>query len=471
MPSPTVRFPRKALVAFTLTLALSACGEVARLPQSALTGPEPTLLNPVRLVIPTVDIAPAVGWPTGGLPQAANGLQVVAFANALDHPRWLHVLPNGDVLVAESNRPSRSPSAATGVADRVRAWVMAQVMSRAGAASSSADRITLLRDADGDGVAEFRSTFAQGLVSPFGMALVGDWLYVGVADGVMRLPYAAGATQVDALPERVAHLPAGINHHWTKSLVASPDGQRLYAGVGSNSNVAERGMEAENGRAAIWEIDIATRAARPYATGLRNPVGLAFEPTAVQLYVVVNERDELGSDLVPDYLTRVRDGGFYGWPWFYWGAIPDPRMTAPRPVDIRPSLKPDFALGAHVAPLGLAWQPTPDGWPEALRNGFFIGLHGSWNRTPLAGYKVVFVALQEGRPSLPMHDVLTGFLNPAGQAQGRPAGVAVDPRGVLFVADDVGNTVWRVAPAAMNLPALRPAAAPASAAAAVTAVR
>lgn len=456
--------PRAVLLVWP-TLLLCACSDTARLPESALVGPEPTLLNPVRRVLPTVDIAPAVGWPTGGRPQAADGLQVVALATALDHPRWLHVLPNGDVLVAESNRPPRPPSPDRGLVERVRDDVMARVMQRAGAGGPSADRITLLRDADGDGVAEFRSTFARGLASPFGMAQVGDWLYVGVADGVVRLPYAEGRTEVDTPPERVAMLPGGLNHHWTKSLVASPDGRRLYAGVGSNSNVGERGLAEEVGRAAIWEIDLASRAVRPFATGLRNPVGLSFAPggdPAARLHAVVNERDELGSDLVPDYLTGVQDGGFYGWPWFYWGAIRDARVTEPMPAGLPPPLRPDFALGAHVAPLGLAWHGDGPAWPQALQRGFFVGLHGSWNRQPLTGYKVVFVPWRDGRPSLPVQDVLTAFLNPAGQAQGRPAGVAVDGRGALLVADDVGNTVWRVAPAAANLPALRPAEPPAS---------
>lgn len=458
-------------VAVALAVALGllgGCSETARLSESAVTGPAPTLLAPVRRLVPTVDVAPAVGWPAGGSPAVAEGLQVTAFANALDHPRWLLPLPNGDVLVAESNRPRTAAPEDSGPVDRLRAWVMARVMKRAGALTPSADRITLLRDADGDGVAEFRSTFARGLPSPFGLALVGPWLYVGVADGVLRLPYEAGATQAGAAPQRVAWLPAGANHHWTKSLVASADGRRLYSGVGSNSNVGERGLEAEIGRAAIWEIDLESGAARVHASGLRNPVGLAFAPQGASdpmLFAVVNERDELGSDLVPDYLTAIQPGGFYGWPWFYWGAHVDTRAPGPPPATTTttPPLRPDFALGSHVAPLGLAWQGDSASWPEGLRGGFFVGLHGSWNRKPLAGYQVVFVALRDGRPVLPVRPVATGFLNPAGQAQGRPAGVAVDPRGGLLIADDVGNTVWRVAPAAAALPMLRPASSPSSA--------
>jgi glucose/arabinose dehydrogenase len=311
----------------------------------------------------------------------------------------------------------------------------------------SANRITLLRDADGDGVAEVRAPYIEGLFSPFGMALVGDALYVANADSVVRFPYVAGATRMASRGTKVADLPAGRNHHWTKTLIASRDGRKLYATVGSNSNVAERGMAEEAGRAAIWEIDLATGAKRLYATGLRNPNGMAWDPTSGALWTVVNERDELGSDLVPDYLTTVRDGAFYGWPYSYWGRHVDARVEPPRPDLVAKAVKPDYSLGNHVAPLGLCSADGAQLGP-AFANGMFVGLHGSWNRKPKSGYKVVFVPFSGGLPATPMVDVLTGFVDEAGHAQGRPVGTAIDRRGGLLVADDVGNTVWRVSRAA-----------------------
>jgi glucose/arabinose dehydrogenase len=559
------------LSAGALCLLLAACAEQSILPPGADVGPQPTIKAPVRRAIPTVDIAPAKGWPPGGAPGAAAGLAVKAFASGLDHPRWLLVLPNGDVLVAETNAPERPedkkgirgfvmgkvmakagaavPSAnritllrdadGDGVAETksvflkglnspfgmalvgdmlyvantdgivrfpyregmleitagaqpqapagfrvtafargldhprwlyvllngdvlvaesnqpapppeqadkgLRAWVMKQVMKRAGAGVASADRITLLRDADGDGVAETRSVLLQGLRSPFGMALVGSELYVANADALVRVPYAAGQTRIDAPPVQLTELPAGRNHHWTKGLVAAADGSRLYVSVGSNSNAGEHGLAEEEGRAAVWEVDRASGRKRLYASGLRNPVSLAFEPQTRALWVVVNERDELGSDLVPDYLTSVKDGAFYGWPWSYWGAHVDGRVQPPRPDKVAQAIAPDYALGNHVAPLGLAFA---DGrLPAPFAYGAFVGEHGSWNRQPRAGYKVVFVPFANGRPSGAPIDVLTGFLSPDGKAYGRPVGVALDKAGALLVADDVGNTVWRVAPA------------------------
>jgi glucose/arabinose dehydrogenase len=434
-----IRIARTALL---MGAIVAGCGGVARLPSNADKGPDPVLPPPDKSIIPPVHIAPAVGWGMGEKPAAAAGLTVSAFASALEHPRWLHVLPNGDVLVAETNAPPR-PDEGQGL----RARVMKLVMKVAGAAVPSANRITLLRDADGDGEAETRSVFLDGLNSPFGMALIGEDFYVANTDAVVRYPYRRGETRIGAQGVKVTDLPAGPrNHHWTKSLIASADGTKLYATVGSNSNVAEHGMDVEEGRAAIWEIDVKSGAKRLFASGLRNPNGLAWEPRTAKLWTVVNERDELGHDLVPDYLTAIVDGGFYGWPYSYYGAHVDDRVSPARADLVASAIKPDYALGNHVAPLGLAYS---DG--EALKGvlgaGAFVGEHGSWNRNPRSGYKVVFVPFSGGRPSgLPV-DVLTGFLTADQKARGRPVGVAIDARGALFVADDVGNVVWRVAAA------------------------
>ena len=426
------------LAALALAL-LAACGETALLSVAAGSGLQPELPPPRAGLLPTVNIAPAKGWPRGATPQPAQGLQVMAFAAGLEHPRWLYVLPNGDVLVAETNAPPK-PEDAKGV----KGWVMGLVMKRAGAGVPSANRITLLRDTDGDGVADLRSVLLEGLNSPFGMALVGDGLFVANSDAVMRFPYASGDTRISAPGLRVVALPAGpINHHWTKNLIASADGTKLYVTVGSNSNIAERGIEAEAGRAAIWEVEVASGAHRLFATGLRNPNGLAWEPASGALWTVVNERDELGSDLVPDYLTSVRDGAFYGWPYSYYGVHVDERVKPPRPDLVASAIAPDFALGPHVAPLGLV-SSVGSKLPAAYANGMFVGEHGSWNRRPHSGYKVVFVPFGAGRPvGLPV-DVLGGFLSDAGNAYGRPVGVAIDKTGALLVADDVGNSVWRV---------------------------
>ncbi len=386
---------------------------------------------PSPSLIPTVDIAPAKGWPAGAQPRAGPGTRLTAFARGLEHPRWVYVLPNGDVLVAETNAPPR-PEDMKGL----KGMAMKAIMKKAGAAVPSANRITLLRDADGDGVAETRSVFLKGLNSPFGMALVGSDLYVANTDAVVRFPYREGETQIQASGTKLVDLPAGPrNHHWTKNLIASPDGAKLYVTVGSNSNVAEHGMQEEAGRAAIWEVDTASGAHRVLASGLRNPNGLAWEPHSRALWTVVNERDELGSDLVPDYLARVRDGAFYGWPYSYYRQHVDERVQPHRPDLVAKAVKPDYALGAHVAPLGLAFS----------HEGAFIGQHGSWNRRPLSGYNVVFVPFANGRPSGPPVEVLGGFLSPNGEAYGRPVGVALDRRGGLLVADDVGNAVWRLA--------------------------
>jgi glucose/arabinose dehydrogenase len=427
---------------FVLLLALASCGDVATLREHADTGPQPTLIKPNPPLIPTVLIAPARQWPEGMTPAAAPGLEVNAFAKNLDHPRWLYVLPNGDVLVAESNAPPK-PEDGKGV----KGWIMKMVMKRAGAGTPSANRITLLRDADGDGIAETHTVFLQDLNSPFGMALIGDQLYVANTDAVLRYSYSAGDTQITAPGIKVFELPGGpINHHWTKNILASRDGKRLYATVGSNSNVAENGIENEVNRAAILELDIETGKHRLFASGLRNPNGLGWEPYSGLLWTVVNERDELGSDLVPDYLTSVREGAFYGWPYSYYGRHVDTRVKTPRPDLVSRAIAPDYALGAHVAPLGLAFYEGKL-LPARYAGGAFIGLHGSWNRQPRSGYKLVFVPFVDGRPAGKLEDVLTGFVNADGEAYGRPVGVAVHPSGAVLVADDVGNIIWRVSAA------------------------
>jgi glucose/arabinose dehydrogenase len=427
------------LVVGLATFGVSACGEQAQLPASAGFGPNPVLPPPDETLIPTVNVAPATGWPAGAEPTPAPGLQVAAFAEDLDHPRWLYVLPNGDVLVAETNAPPR-PEDSGGI----RGWVMDLLMGRAGAGVPSANRITLLRDADGDGVVDQRTVFLDDLSSPFGMALIGNDFYVANTDAVVRFPYEEGQTQITARSEKVVDLPAGpINHHWTKNLIASLDGSLLYATVGSNSNVAENGITAEEGRAAVWQIDPATGRHRVFASGLRNPNGMAWEPETGVLWTVVNERDEIGSDLVPDYLTSVRDGGFYGWPYSYFGDHVDERVQLQRPDLVAQAIVPDYALGAHTASLGLCFAEGGS-LPAEFASGAFVGQHGSWNRDPHSGYKVIFVPFEGGEPAGDPVDVLTGFLSDDGEALGRPVGVVIDRQGALLVADDVGNKVWRV---------------------------
>jgi glucose/arabinose dehydrogenase len=404
------------------------------------TGPSPALPDARTSLIPTVKVAPAKGWGNYERPTGASGTVVNAFAKGLDHPRWLYVLPNGDVLVAETNAPKR-PDDGKGI----RAWFVRRYMNKAGAAVPSANRITLLRDADGDGVAEVRRVLLDSLNSPFGMAYRDGGLYVANTDAVLRFPFDLRSSRVTGAPNKVVDLPAGtINHHWTKNILLSDDGSTLYATVGSNSNAAENGLEAERDRAAIWRIDLRTGAHRVYASGLRNPNGLAWEPTTGALWAAVNERDELGSDLVPDYITSVRDGGFYGWPFSYYGQHVDKRVKDQRPDLVASAVVPDFAMGPHTASLGLAWSPSESALPPSLRDGLIVGQHGSWNRKPPSGYKVVFVPFTNGKPSGMPVDVLTGFLDADGNARGRPLGVALDARGALLVADDVGNAIWRV---------------------------
>ncbi|WP_318013546.1 sorbosone dehydrogenase family protein [Paucibacter sp. Y2R2-4] len=412
------------------------------------SGLHPRLPAPVTSLIPTVHIAPAVPWADDAQPRAAPGLQVKAFARRLDHPRCLLVLPNGDVLVAESNAPAKPHPEFS-----LKAWVMGLFMKRAGAGGPSADRITLLRDSDGDGVAEFRAPFLEQLHSPFGMALVGQSLYVANTDALLQFKYSSGISRIVGPGRKVLDLPAGaVNHHWTKNLLASPDGQRLYITVGSNSNVGERGLALEQGRAAIWEFDLQSGQQRLFASGLRNPNGMAWSSNGSGsgpelLWTVVNERDELGSDLVPDYLTSVRDGAFYGWPFSYYGSHVDIRAQPPSPESVARAVVPDYALGAHTAPLGLA-SAKGNSLPAVFAEGMFVGLHGSWNRRPHSGYQVVFVPFSAGRPNgeVPM-EVLSGFLNAQGEASGRPVCVALDRSGALLVADDVGNVIWRVSAA------------------------
>ena len=434
----TLNRTRALLVLCTLTAA--GCGAAAKLAVSDGTGPSPVLPPPKTSPLPTINVVEAVGWTADAKPTGAAGTTVKAFARGLNHPRWLYVLPNGDVLVAETNAPAR-PEDNKGI----KGWFFKKYQKEAGGAVPSANRITLLRDADHDGVAEMRTEFLTNLNSPFGMALVGNQLYVANTDSLVRFPYEDGTTRITAPPITVTDLPGGaLNHHWTKNVVASPeDGSKLYVAIGSNSNIAENGIEQEDNRAMIWEVDPGTGQHRVFASGLRNPVGMAWATETGALWVAVNERDELGSDLVPDYMTEVRDGAFYGWPYSYFGNHIDERVKPQRPDLVAQAVKPDYALGPHTASLGLAFADQTT-LPEPFRHGMFVGQHGSWNRKPFSGYKVIFVPFAEGRPSGEPIDVLTGFITPDGDAMGRPVGVSLDRSGSLLVADDVGNTIWRV---------------------------
>ena len=406
-------------------------------------GANPSIVAPKKELIPTVAIAPAKGWGEGAAPQAADGTKVTALVRGLQHPRWIYVLPNGDVLVAESQAPPK-PDDSKGLSGKIHA----EAMKRAGSgANPSANRITLLRYTGTDASKVEQHVFLHDLNSPIGMALVGDSFYVADSDALLRVPYHTGDTEIHEQPTKVADLPGGsINHHWTKSLIASPDGSKLYVGVGSNSNAAENGLPAEEERAAVWVIDRTTGAHRIYASGLRNPVGLAWEPSSGVLWVAVNERDELGDQLPPDYMTGLHDGAFYGWPFSYYGQHVDARVKPQNPDLVAKAIPPDYALGGHTASLGLCWSDGAK-LPEPFKNGMFIGQHGSWNRSIRSGYKVVFVRFAGGKPTGQPIDVLTGFLSPKNDALGRPVGVAIDKQGALLVADDVGNTVWRVSDA------------------------
>ncbi|WP_441773532.1 PQQ-dependent sugar dehydrogenase [Labrys sp. KB_33_2] len=423
---------RSAVWAVVVALPLSACADHANLSVAAGSGPSPQLPPQKTTLLPTLKIAPARGWASGAAPIAGKGVSITAIARGLEHPRWLYVLPNDDILVAETNAPPK-PEDSKGL----KGWVTKLVMKRAGAVTQSANRISLLRRHPGRETYD-RFILMDGLNSPFGMALLGDGLYVADSDALLRFPFRLGQTRVNDAGVKVTDLPAGsINHHWTKNVVSSADGRTLFVAVGSNSNAGENGMAAESGRAAIWAVDPRTGSHTIFASGLRNPVGMGIEPRTGALWAAVNERDELGSDLVPDYMTRVRRGAFYGWPYSYYGHHVDPRPQPPRPDLVAKAIPPDYALGPHTASLGLAFG----------EHGAFIGQHGSWNRNPPSGYKVIFVPFHKGRPSGPSRDVLTGFRDEHGNAYGRPVGVAIDGKGALLVADDVGNTVWRVSPA------------------------
>jgi glucose/arabinose dehydrogenase len=428
---------KRPLLVCASLLALAGCQDDGFDIQSQI-GPNPVLPEQNQYLVPPMKLAKVVGWGKNEKPTVASGLKIEALATGLESPRNLYVLPNGDVLVVESQGPNLEP------VKRPKDLIMGWFMSFAHGKGKGGNRITLLRDADGDGVPEVRSVLVDHLFSPFGVALVGQDLYVANTDAIVRYPYAPGDTKISAPGATLTELPGGpIDHHWTKSLVASSDGARLYVGVGSNSNITENGIGAEKDRAAIWEVDRASGRSRIFASGLRNPNGLSFEPRTGALWAVVNERDELGPNLVPDYMTSVRDGAFYGWPYSYYGQHVDPRVMPQRPDLVAKAIAPDYALSSHVAPVGMAFY-TADMLPQAYRGGAFVGEHGSWDREPVNGYRVVFVPFKDGRPDGKAQDVVTGFLNDKGQARGRPVGVAVDKSGALLIADDTGGTVWRV---------------------------
>jgi glucose/arabinose dehydrogenase len=432
--------PQFAAISFA-ALVLSACGRQGSPDPLVGFGPNPVLAPPQKSLLPQVATAKVARWTAGEQPTPPAEFTVTRFADGLDHPRWLYVLPNGDVLAAES---ASEPGKPKGFKD----WVAQLIQKKAGAAQKSPNQIVLLRDADGDGVAEMKTIFAQGVKRPFGMALVGSTLYVAADDAVVSFPYADGQTREQGAGTKVFDLPGGpINHHWTKNIIASPDGSKLYATVGSNSNVGENGIAAEAGRAEIMEFALPAGPGRAFATGLRNPNGMDFEPVTGALWTATNERDELGPDIVPDYMTSVKDGAFYGWPYSYYGQNVDARVKPQRPDLVAKAIPPDYALGPHTASLGLAFYKA-DLFPAPYRGGAFIGQHGSWNRKPLNGYRVVFIPFENGKPTGKPQVFLTGFLSDKGEAHGRPVGVAVDKRGGLLVADDVGNVVWRVVPKA-----------------------
>jgi glucose/arabinose dehydrogenase len=421
------------------TFALAGCDDGSGDP-TATIGPKPNLPGPQQYLLPPMHIARVVGWKGNETPTVAQGLKIQALATGLEHPRSLYVLPNGDVLVVESKAPGTEP--VTRPKSIVMHWVESWATS--GGDTGPSNRITLLRDTNGDGVPEEKSVFLDHLNSPFGVALVGNDFYVANTDAIVKYPYKPGDTKITSPGETLTDLPGGpIDHHWTKSLVANADGSLLYVGVGSNSNITENGMEAEKNRADILEVDRASGRWRIFASGLRNPNGLTFEPQSGALWTVVNERDELGPDLVPDYMTSVKDGAFYGWPYSYYGQHVDPRVKPERPDLVAKAVAPDYALSSHVAPLGLAFY-SGSSLPQTYHGGAFVGEHGSWNRDALNGYKVIFVPFNGGKPDGMPQDVVTGFLNSDNQARGRPVGLAIDKTGALLIADDVGNTVWRV---------------------------
>jgi glucose/arabinose dehydrogenase len=428
---------RTAFVAAS-AFALTACAAGREVPVAQTVGVQPTIPEPQTSLIPVMRTPKAESWAAGDAPTAPAGFRVMRFAEGLDHPRWLQVLPNGDVLVALSSTKPKEPKT-------IKDWVMGRVMKRVKAVGPSADQVVLLRDANGDGIAELRQLILQNLNQPFGMALSGEHLYVGNTDALVRFPYRAGGGPISAPPEKVVDLPHAEDGHWTRHVLSARQGGKLFVSVGSLSNISDGGMEVERNRAAIWEVDPQTRAWRVYASGLRNANGMDFEPTTGALYTVVNERDMIGDDASPDYLTSVREGAFYGWPWSYWGQHVDERVKPANPDMVAKAIAPDYALGSHVAALGLAFYKA-NLFPAAYRGGAFVGEHGSWNRSEYSGYKVVFVPFAGGRPSGPPQDFLTGFFHEENKVSGRPVGVAVARDGALLVADDVGGIVWRVAP-------------------------
>lgn len=425
---------RRTAMALVLAGLVGACGSESQVDEY---GPNPKLAAPQNRLLPAMNIATRVPW-GDTIPTAPAGYTVTAFATDLRIPRQMLVLPNGDVLVAEG-------SGGGAPALRPKDLIAGFIKARGKTSVKGGNRISLLRDADGDGRAELKTVFIGGLNAPYGLALVNNTLFVANQDSLMWFPYSEGQTRITTPGTKLTDLPSYINHHWTKALTANREGTHLYVGIGSNSNITERGMPAESERAMVWEVDIATGAHRPYATGLRNPTALAIQPETGQLWAAVNERDELGANLVPDYLTSVREGGFYGWPYSYWGQNVDPRVRPKDPQKVASAIAPDYSLGSHVAALGLAFSSPVMG--SRFADGAFVGEHGSWNRHDFSGYKVVFVPFRNGSPAGDPVDFLTGFLTEDGHARGRPVGVALDPRGALLVADDLSNTVWRIAPA------------------------
>ncbi|WP_075292890.1 PQQ-dependent sugar dehydrogenase [Pararhizobium arenae] len=431
------------VLAATSTLAIAGCNQAPEdFDTDQQIGPDPVLPEPSTELLPDTKIAEVVGWKENETPAVPKGLKITAYAKDLANPRTVHTLPNGDVLVVQSRPPEGEPKSRP--KDIIRGWIMA--MAHGGGPQKESNIVTLLRDANRDGVVDERHDLLKGLNSPFGLAWIDDTLYVAASDAILAYSYTLGQTAITAAPKVLTPLPGGpINHHWTKDLALSPDGRFLYASVGSNSNIVENGLEAEKGRAAIWQVDRRTGAARVFASGLRNPNGLAFNPESGALWAVINERDELGPNLVPDYATSVKDGGFYGWPWSYYGNHVDARVHPPRPDMVEKAIKPDYALSSHVAALGLAFSLN-SALPAPYSNGAFIGEHGSWNRHAFNGYRVTFIPFENGRPSGKTQDVVTGFIQ-GDKARGRPVGVGIDGTGALLVADDAGNTVWRIAAA------------------------
>jgi glucose/arabinose dehydrogenase len=431
-----------AAIALACVLPLAGCGESDNFDMTSQIGPNPVLPEPHEGLLPDMKVAEVVGWQDGQSPQVPQGLTIKAYAKGLAHPRTVHTLPNGDVLVVQSRGPSGKPLPRP--KDIIRSFVMSFAQGGSGGPKKESNLITLLRDTNRDGRVDERHDLLTGLNSPFGVAWVENTLYVAAADAILVYPYQLGESQITAEPRTLTPLPGGpINYHWTKDLALSPDARFLYASVGSNSNVAERGLEAEKGRAAIWQVDRRTGAARIFASGLRNPNGLTIHPETSALWTVVNERDELGPNLVPDYMTSVKEGAFYGWPWSYYGDHVDRRVHPPKPDMVEKAIAPDHALSSHVAALGMAFTHN-SAMPPTYSNGAFVGNHGSWNRRAFSGYKVIYVPFENGTPSGKAQDVVTGFLD-GDQARGRPVGLAMDGTGALLIADDAGNTVWRVA--------------------------